>query len=569
VALAVKFVTELLKGVRKVIPEFGKTISTLIKTGLDVLKKAVPQYVNAGLTIVLKILEGMRKNLPKILDVAGDLVVEFIRGLGKQAVKIVDAAGQTILDFLDGLDKAIVKYQAPIIRKTAQIGRDVIAGIVVGIRDAAGDILDAIKNYVTDRIPGWAKKFLGIGSPSKVMIPIGRSVGAGVAAGIKNSTADIIKEVMRMANAIVAAGNKAVLKAQKSASAAQTAAYKQQAKAELKADQAREAARFARKHKKDKEAQKRAKELQKQADRAQKEADKRQKEADQQAARVQKVQEFEQADLHGKGDIKNDLAVQLADRANQTMQKANAEAERAHQLMKTNKDAARKLLKQAKKDADEARALAKRAREAHKDALKFYAQEVNDRIKQMEDEAAADEQAQKDQEAYDAADAQGKADILNARAKADEDKAAILKAQADQLLAQAKKLANTDAAEAMKLLDQAQKAAEDAKAAADQAADERKQAEQVLSEGSGSAGGTSGGPTLQLSKSILEDAASAVDRYTASLQEAMTLSAAQQGVMQFVQNNYSPEALSAAEIYRQGKNLVSAAEIKMGVNPNS
>ena len=571
VALVVKFVVQLLKGIQKIIPEFGRTISTLIKTGLDIFKKAIPQYIAAGETIVLRVLQGLGNKIPKMLDAAGDLIVKFIEGLGNQANKIVDAAGRTILKFLEGIDRAVNKYSSQITAMGGKIAADLVSGVVKGLLSSLSwtRIKSAVESLAS-AMPGWAKKVLGINSPSKVFEKIGHGIGEGMAAGVRKSTKIGIDATIKMANAIIAAGNKAVARAQKQARGRQTAAYRAQAQADIKADEAREAAKFARQNKKDKAAQRRAKRLQQQADKSQKHADKAQAIADRAAQHVQDTKTFQEADLHGKGDIKNEAAVQLSDRANQVMQKANAESDRAHELMKTNRKAARALLAQAEKDAKRARELAKQARQAHKDANKYYAQEVNDRIKQMQDDAAADEKAKKDQEAYDAADAQGKSDILNKRADANEAKADALKKQAAAWIAQAKRLAKTDAAKAMKLLDQAQQATEDAQAAADQAADERKQAEQVLTEGNSttSGGGSTGGGTIQPSKSILEDAASAVDRYTASLQEAMALQAAQQGVMQFVQNNYSPEALSAAEIYRQGKNLVSAAEIKMGANPN-
>lgn len=572
VDLVVTLVTELLKGIRRIIPEFGKTVSTLIKAGLDVIKKAVPQYIDAGVTIIMKVLEGFSNKLPRIIDAGGDLVVKFIEGLGKQGKKIVDACGQTILDFLKALDRAIVKYEDPIMREGQKIIMDIAKGFVSGLTN--GEVISmlsgAIGNF-KDMVINSFKSHFKINSPAKTMIPVGKGVGEGIALGISRSQIDAVKEVIKMANAIIAEGNKQVLRAQKQASGLQTKAYRAQAIADLNADKAKDAAKYANQHKKDKAAQKRAKELQKQADNSQKAADKAQAVADKAAQHVQDVKTFQEADLHGKGDIKNEQAVQLSDRANQVMQKAQAESERAHELMKTNRKAAHALLAQAEKDAKRAKQLAKQAEQAHKDANKYYAQEVNDRIKQMEDEAAADEQAKKDQAAYDAADAQGKSDILKSRAAADEARAADLREKAAQWIAEAKRLASTDAAKAMELLDKAEQATQDAQAAADQAASELEQSQQVLNQDSSTpttTGGAGTGGTIQPSKSILEDAASAVDRYTASLQEAMVLQGAAQGVMQFVQNNYSPEALSAAEIYRQGKNLVSAAEIKMGASTN-
>ena len=70
--------------------------------------------------------------------------------------------------------------------------------------------------------------------------------------------------------------------------------------------------------------------------------------------------------------------------------------------------------------------------------------------------------------------------------------------------------------------------------------------------------------SFSLSNSALEEAAKAVDRYTESLATAAELAAAAPRTVQFVQTNTSPESLSPSEIYRNTKNLLTLAEIKMG-----
>lgn len=573
VGLAVTFISELLKGIRQLIPEFGKLINVLIKTGLDIISKAVPRYITAGLEIILGVLKGLNNNLPKIIKVGGELIVSFIEGLGTQGVKIANATGKTILDFLDGLDKAIVKYQTPIMHAGEKIAWDIGLGLFNGLGGSYvwGLVKSAVEN-LAGAMPGWMKKVLGIASPSKVFMKLGEAVGAGAAAGIVNSTAKAVQAVIAMANSIVAAGNKAVLQAQKSASAIQGKAYAAGAKAEQAAEKARDAARYARQHKKDKEAQKRAKQLQKQADHAQHHADTVQSSADKAAQHVQDVQTFQQADLHGKGDIKDQQAVALANRAQKMLADANAEAARGRELMKTNRKAGRALLDQARKDAKEAKDLADRARQSHKDAQAFYAQEVNDRIKAMRDTARADKEAADWQAKFDAASTQGQSDLLNNRAAELEAKAAGLKADAARYTAKAKALAKTNAAAAMLLLDKADAASAAAQEAADAAAQDRDQAQQLVTDSSSGTGDTSGGTSatsIAPSRSVLEDAAKAVDRYTESLMQATAAAAADQSVVQFVQNNTSPVALSPSEVYRLSKNLLSAAELKMGVKANN
>lgn len=565
VDLIVELVSELLSAATKLLPKWGTLISTYITTALRVLTKAVPQFTTAGVKIISGVLQGIADEMPGIIRAGGDLVVNFIEGLGAQGVRIANATGRTILSFLRGLDDAIVTYEPQIIDEGFQIAGHLIDGLVDGLRDSLS--WDRIKGAVMDManaLPGWARKVLGIDSPSKVFKELGIFVAQGMASGITKGTIHAIIAVTRMANAVVAAGNKAVLRAQKAARRVQNKAYEAQAKADIKADEARAAARYANQHKKDKEAQKRAKLSQRQADRAQSQADKAQKAADASAQHVSNVRDFAEADLHGKGDIRNQQAVALADRANKQLAKANAEAARARELMKTNRKAGRAMLEQARKDAQIARNLAKQARHAHDEAQKYYEREVANRIKQIQSQNAADEKARKDQAKYDAADAQGKSDILTKRAEENEAKAKEQKALAKRLMAQAKKIADTNAAKAMKLLDRAEKASQKAQDAADQAASDRDEAEQVLQQGS-TGGSTTTGGSITPSRIALEDAAKVVDRYTESLRQASEMAAAEQRIVQFVQNNNSPVALTASEIYRQSKNLLSAAEVKMGV----
>lgn len=542
------------------IPAVGRLFSKLIETGLKVIRKAIPDFVETGLTLIQKFLASLAKHVPDIADNATDLVIAFVEAIGRNSIKMVKAAAQMLVDFINGLSDAIDTY-APLIRGAmVKLAVSIIDGLTGGLLSwGVQKVKDAIAK-LTDYIPGWAKKMLGINSPAKVMIPIGESIGEGIAVGVTSSLKAVLESVSLMADKIIAAGSAAVLEAAKAATKAQKKAYEMQAKADLAAEAANDAAKFARQHKKDKAAQKRAKELQKQADAAQKAADKAQNNADKANQHVTDVQTFENASLNEKGNIKDAQAVALADRSEKMLAKANAEAKRARELMKTNQKAGRAMLEQAKKDREAAKDLEKKARAAHKAAQEYYAKEVEERIKSIEDEAAAEKKAAADQAAYDAADTQGKADILKKRAAEQQAIADAQNAKAEELIAEAKRLADTDAIQAMKLLDEADAAKEAAKAAADQAASDLAQAQQVLGESSSASSATSVKP----SQSVLEQAASVIDRYTASLQQATDLAQAQQTVVQFNQHNNSPESLSPSEIYRQTKNLLSAAEIKMG-----
>lgn len=68
-----------------------------------------------------------------------------------------------------------------------QFGRDMIMGMVNGVRSAASALLDAAKDVVMGAVNA-AKSFLGIHSPSKVFMEIGSYTGEGFAIGLADTS---------------------------------------------------------------------------------------------------------------------------------------------------------------------------------------------------------------------------------------------------------------------------------------------------------------------------------------------------------------------------------------------
>lgn len=125
-----------------------------------------------------------------IVGVIAAVVYGFI-WLGGQAVALGEAIGEgagaayewlvdtfnSIVSFLEGLS-------------LAEIGMQLITGLVDGISGGGGAVLSAITGVVGGAIDA-AKKLLGIASPSKVFADIGMNTGAGMASGVDQSTGDV------------------------------------------------------------------------------------------------------------------------------------------------------------------------------------------------------------------------------------------------------------------------------------------------------------------------------------------------------------------------------------------
>jgi len=182
----------------KFIEGIANNITKIISAGADILANLITgmsnnygKIISAGATAISKFITGISNNVSKVITAGVDAVIKFVEGLGKNAVRLANAAGRVILDFLKGLKTAIDTYSPQITEATIDIGEAIIAGIVRGLWNSAGDIASAILDIAKDKVPGWAKKALGIESPSKVFIEIGEAISEGWAMGIRSKSGEI------------------------------------------------------------------------------------------------------------------------------------------------------------------------------------------------------------------------------------------------------------------------------------------------------------------------------------------------------------------------------------------
>ncbi|HET6528951.1 MAG TPA: hypothetical protein VFG39_09410 [Balneolaceae bacterium] len=115
--------------------------------------------------------------------------VSFITDTAKDIWHGIKSAWDSVMDFLKGID-------------LFGMGKDIIQGLVNGVKHMAGALIDGVKKVVGGAVD-WAKDFLGIGSPSKLMKQIGEWTGEGMAIGIDKSLKKVNQSSLRLAHAAV------------------------------------------------------------------------------------------------------------------------------------------------------------------------------------------------------------------------------------------------------------------------------------------------------------------------------------------------------------------------------
>jgi phage-related protein len=199
---------------RSMIGQLGKTISIIaafiraaigIVTTVFKVGSAIVRFVSGAI--------GAFKRFAGAVGSAIGTAVHWIAGLPGRAVSALSSLGGAIarvatsawhaftqalitawhgtVSWLAGVGGAIVKSIGNLGKTLLQAGADLIGGLATGIRNSAHNILDAIKQFVTDKIPDWMKKLIGAGSPARMMVPLGVSISEGMALGIEQS-ADLV-----------------------------------------------------------------------------------------------------------------------------------------------------------------------------------------------------------------------------------------------------------------------------------------------------------------------------------------------------------------------------------------
>ncbi|MEN2765684.1 hypothetical protein [Ornithinibacillus xuwenensis] len=157
---------------------------------------AIRKYLEMGKKIVGNVIEFFKNTFKNGLDFLKSLVTLDFKGMkdaiGNQMSNIKNTIANiwnNVMDFFKGID-------------LLQIGKDIIRGLINGIKSMAKGVIDGVKGVVGGAIEG-AKKLLGIASPSKVFKQFGVFVDQGFINGIESMTNKVAKAGQDMADSAI------------------------------------------------------------------------------------------------------------------------------------------------------------------------------------------------------------------------------------------------------------------------------------------------------------------------------------------------------------------------------
>lgn len=205
----VKILMALIDGLIQILPQLVNAALKIVTALFGALVKNAPKIIDAGVKLLTALINGLIKILPQLVSAAFKIAVALFTALVKNAPKILSAGVQLIKALISGVLKLIgqvgsaaLKIGGKVIsaiagkaKSMASAGVDFVKGFIGGIGSMVGKVVQTAENIGKKAVDG-VKKFLHIGSPSRVMRQIGVWTGEGFTNGMK----DMLPKVSTMSD---------------------------------------------------------------------------------------------------------------------------------------------------------------------------------------------------------------------------------------------------------------------------------------------------------------------------------------------------------------------------------
>ncbi|MCK1997961.1 phage tail tape measure protein [Psychrobacillus psychrodurans] len=175
-----------------------------------------PEIKNMGKNLVDKVAEGNEAKKQDFMSKLGKIVVDVALGALAFAVITLLAVGREIISrIIEGVTamkgaftakaKEFINAFKTKISETnlLDVGKNIVNGLIRGISNKFGDVKAKIAE-LANLIPDWAKKVLGIKSPSRVFTEIGKFTGMGLTKGLDGQLSSVKSAAQRLADASIA-----------------------------------------------------------------------------------------------------------------------------------------------------------------------------------------------------------------------------------------------------------------------------------------------------------------------------------------------------------------------------
>lgn len=188
----VTVLSSLIDAIVKLAPKIVNALYKLMTELLKTMQKFVPQMVDAGLKLVVGILNGVAKNIGAVVTAGVNVIVAFLKGVSQNAPRVLNAGVSTVISFVNGLANTIRARSGEMRAAGLNLAMAIIDGMTGGLASGVGRLAAKAREIASSALNA-AKDVLGIASPSKEFIKIGKYVVDGFVKGLDGNKASMDK----------------------------------------------------------------------------------------------------------------------------------------------------------------------------------------------------------------------------------------------------------------------------------------------------------------------------------------------------------------------------------------
>jgi len=204
VEAAINVVTKFIEAVFGKLPDILLLGTKLMVSFIGAITGQLVNVFNMGLKIITQLLSGLAQAVPKMVEKAGDIAAKFVAAVASGLIRLTTAGADALINFINGLAN-VIRTKGPELRAAGwNLADAIIDGMVDGFKELGNKAIDSVKGVIGG-LPGAAKKVLGINSPSKVFMEIGKFTGQGLVVGLQSSSGDVASAAGNMGDSAVSA----------------------------------------------------------------------------------------------------------------------------------------------------------------------------------------------------------------------------------------------------------------------------------------------------------------------------------------------------------------------------
>ncbi|QPX71456.1 hypothetical protein SscP1EGY_61 [Streptomyces phage SscP1EGY] len=182
----------LISAIVRLTPKIVDALLRMLAMMIQKMSQYIPRMVDSGLKLLTGILRGIANNIGKVVDEATRVVVNFINGISRNLPKVIDAGVKLIISFVNGVANAIRNNKEQMAAAGRNLAGAIIEGMIAGLKGGIGAIKDMAGSVAKGALDA-AKGVLGINSPSKEFEKIGKFVNDGFRKGLDGNKSQVYK----------------------------------------------------------------------------------------------------------------------------------------------------------------------------------------------------------------------------------------------------------------------------------------------------------------------------------------------------------------------------------------